>query len=84
MENITYVPLDIILTGRKIQSVIRENGCRVRELQALLNLSCPQPIYRWINGKTLPSVDHLYMMHRVFGIHMEDMLVAKDVEKERK
>jgi len=53
----------------------------VRELQALLKLSCPQPIYRWMKGRALPTVDHLYMMHRVFGVHMEDMLVAKDVGK---
>ena len=52
------------------------------ELQLLLHLSCPQPIYRWINGKTLPTVDNLYMMHRVFGMHMEDMLVARDVGKD--
>ena len=82
MEKITYTQIDIILTGRKIQSVIRENGCKVRQLQEILKLSCPQPIYRWINGKTLPTVDNLYMMHRVFGMHMEDMLVARDVGKD--
>ena len=44
----------------------------------MLNLSCPQPVYRWMNGQALPSIDNLYMMHRILGIHMEEMLVARD------
>ncbi|MCI9127807.1 MAG: helix-turn-helix transcriptional regulator [Eubacterium sp.] len=82
MEKVAYTQIDIVLTGRKIHSVLLENGCKVRQLQEILKLSCPQPIYRWINGKTLPTVDNLYMMHRVFGMHMEDMLVARDVGKD--
>jgi hypothetical protein len=35
-----------------------------------------------MKGKILPSVDNLYMMHRIFGVHMEDMLVARDMGKE--
>ena len=82
MEKVAYTQIDIVLTGRKIHSVLLENGCKVRQLQEILKLSCTQPIYRWINGKTLPTVDNLYMMHRVFGMHMEDMLVARDVGKD--
>ena len=44
----------------------------------MLNLSCPNPIYRWMKGQALPSIDNLYMIHRIFDVHMEDMLVAKD------
>ena len=82
MEKVAYTQIDIVLTGRKIHSVLLENGCKVRQLQEILKLSCPQPIYRWINGKTLPTVDNLYMMHMVFGMHMEDMIVARDVGKD--
>ena len=83
MEKIIYTSIDIVLTGRKIHSVLHEKGCSVRELQELLHLSCLQPVYRWMKGKTLPSVDNLYMMHRIFGIHMEDMLVAREMEKKQ-
>ena len=82
MEKIAYTQLDIIMSGEKIHSIIIERGYKVRELQELLNLSCPQPIYRWMKGQALPSVDHLYMMHRIFDVHMEDLLVARDVGKD--
>ena len=78
MEEIKYTTLDAVLTGRKIKRILTEKGCSVRNLQAMLNLSCPQPVYRWMNGQALPSIDNLYMMHRILGIHMEEMLVARD------
>ena len=50
-------------------------GCSVRDIQEYLQLSCPQPIYRWFQGRILPSVDHLYMLSRLFQVHMEDLLI---------
>lgn len=32
--------------------------------------------------KNIANSNNLYMMHRVFGMHMEDMLVARDVGKD--
>ncbi len=46
MEKVTYTQIDIALTGRKIHGVLLENGCKVRKLQEILKLSCPQPVYR--------------------------------------
>lgn len=78
MEKTTYTTLDAVLTGRKIKGLLTERGHSVREIQMMLNLSCLQPVYRWMNGQALPSIDNLYMLHRILEIHMEDMLVAKD------
>lgn len=78
MDEISYITLDAVLTGKKIKRTLTEKGCSVRKLQKMLKLSCPQPVYRWLNGQAFPSIDHLYMMHRIFGVHMEDMLVARD------
>lgn len=58
-KSVTYSALDVVLTGKRIDSLIKDNECSVRELQMILNLSCPQSIYRWIRGRTLPSVDNL-------------------------
>lgn len=71
------IVLDAVLTGKKIHEVIHESGCSVKELQGMLGLSCPRPIYRWMNGKILPSVDNLYRLGKIFKMHMEDMLVEK-------
>lgn len=71
------VAIDLILTGQRIRSVISESRYSVKEIQEILNLSCPQPVYRWMHGYVLPSVDNLYMLSRLFDVHMEDLLVGK-------
>ena len=54
---------------------IRSAGLAIISVK-YLHLSCPQPVYRWLRGKTLPSVDHLYALSRLFGVHMEDLLAG--------
>lgn len=73
-----FVSLDIILTGQRIHSVIKDSGYSIRQIQEMLSLSCPQPVYRWIHGSALPSVDNLYRLSKIFQIHMEDLLVEVD------
>lgn len=67
--------LDAVQTGRKIDSAIKQSGYSIRELQEMLGLSCPQPIYRWIRGRTLPSIDNLYMLSRILEVPMDELLV---------
>ena len=77
-----YTSLDMIQTGKKIHYIFIKNGCTVKDIQCFLNLACPQSIYRWIKGQTLPSIDNLYKMAEIFQIHMEDMLVAKHCDRD--
>lgn len=76
----TFTTLDAVLTGKEIGNAIKRSGYSIKELQGLLGLSCPQPIYRWIRGRTLPSIDNLYMLSRILGVHMEDLLVPMDAD----
>ncbi len=80
--DINMIVLDVTLTGKKMHEVIHKSGYSIKELQGMLGLSCPQPIYRWMQGKILPSVENLYKMHRIFGVHMEDMLAGSGGEWE--
>lgn len=73
----TLTTLDVVLTGRKIDHAIKQGSYSINELQGMLGLSCPQPIYRWIKGQTMPSIDNLYMLSRILGVPMEDLLVPR-------
>ena len=73
----TYPNIDMIETGLKLKRYMDQTGMSVKDIQNILHLSCPQPIYRWINGKVLPSVDHLLMLSELFDVHMEELLVKK-------
>lgn len=75
----TYPNIDMDKTGLQLKKYIEHAGLCVKDIQDYLHLSCPQPIYRWMNGKILPSVDHLFMLSELFGVHMEELLVKKQI-----
>ena len=79
-KNRNYVSIDMEQTGRILRQKIRQKGYSVKDIQKLLHLSCPQPVYRWFKGQILPSVDHLYVLSRVLSCHMEELLVEKREE----
>ena len=70
-----YENIDMKKTGILLKETIEKTGYTVKDIQKIVHLSCPQPIYRWFKGMILPSVDHLYVLSRLLKIHMEDLLV---------
>ena len=74
----SYPNIDLQRTGQKMKRMLETAGYTPRMLQEYLHLSCVQPIYRWYKGLILPSVDHLFMLSELLGVHMEDFLVKKN------
>lgn len=73
----SYPNIDMQKTGKRIRHFIDTASYNPRMIQEYLHLSCVQPIYRWYKGSILPSVDHLFMLSELLGVHMEDLLVKK-------
>lgn len=61
LKNI-YPNINMKKTGLLLKQKMEQAGYSVKDVQKLLMLSCPQPIYRWFKGQVLPSVDHLYVL----------------------
>lgn len=74
----SYSGINLYATGRHMKKLIEQSGYSVRDIQHMLHLSCPQPIYRWLKGQVLPTVDHLYLMAGILHVHMEELLVPQD------
>lgn len=70
----TYPSVDIKRTGQRIKELMVMNDLTVTDVQEYLCLSCVQSIYRWINGKTLPSVDNLYALSELFHTSIDDII----------
>jgi len=73
-----YPNIDLERTGHRLKRMIANAGYSVKDIQEYLHLSCPQPVYRWFKGKTLPTVDHLYALSQLLKVHMEELLVPKN------
>ena len=63
-------------TGRKLRRLMNWRGVTVKEIQEEMGLESPQAIYKWLNGRALPSTENLLILSRLLNISMEDVLAA--------
>lgn len=61
--------------GRKIKKLLFENGYTVKDVQSARGFENPQSIYKWISGKSLPSLDNFIILSRLLHTSIEDILV---------
>ncbi len=69
--------IDMEKTGARLKYLITSAGYSVKNIQEYLQLSCPQPVYRWFKGKVMPSLEHLYALSVLLGVHMEDLIIME-------
>lgn len=72
--------VDVQATGKRIRELRKARGISVREIQVCLGLNAPQAVYNWQRGKSLPSIDLLILLSKIFGVPMEEILVIKNKE----
>ena len=62
--------------GHRLRALMEQHELTVKDLQKILGLSCPQTIYHWLNGDSLPTIDHLYNLSRHFDICIDELLLG--------
>ena len=75
MEQIPNI--DMIATGQNIIRLREQNHLTVKDLQDIFGFTTPQAIYKWQQGATLPSIDNLLVLAKVFHVRIEEILVMK-------
>ena len=71
-----YLSIQQEETGRKIKKLLFENGYTVKDVQSAMGFENPQSIYKWISGKSLPSLDNFIILSRMLHTSIEDILVV--------
>ena len=69
--------IDMVQTGKNIKRLCRVRKISVRELQKYLHLTCIQTVYRWFEGRALPSIDNLLALSRLFGVPIEGIIAER-------
>ena len=62
-------------TGKKIKRLLKDNGYTVKDVQNVMGFENPQAVYKWLAGRSLPSLDNLIILSRILNISIEDILV---------
>ena len=74
----TLPAIDMVRTGCNIARLRKASGLSVRDLQRILGFTTPQAIYKWQQGRALPTLDNLVALAAVFGVKIDDILVYQD------
>ena len=62
-------------TGNNIRKLLSENGYTVKDVQNAMGFENPQAVYKWISGKSLPSLDNIVILSILLHTSIEDILV---------
>ena len=68
--------IDMKRTGTNIETLRRQRGLSVRELQDILGFATPQAIYKWQHGDCLPTIDNLVVLSAVFSVPIERIVAV--------
>ncbi|MBR5667033.1 MAG: helix-turn-helix transcriptional regulator [Lachnospiraceae bacterium] len=71
-----YVSIRLPETGNHIKQLLKTNGYTVKDVQSAMGFENPQAIYKWMSGKSLPSLDNLVILSKILHSSMEDILVV--------
>lgn len=75
------IVIDLKKTGENIKKLMETHDLSAKDVAEELNLAGVQAIYRWIHGETLPQIDHLVMLTRLFGVScIDDILIKKEIK----
>lgn len=70
-----YLSIQPEKTGKRIKQLLAEKGYTIREIQGAFGFENPQAIYKWISGKSLPSIDNFVILSKLLHTTIEDILV---------
>ena len=66
--------INLPMTGAKINLLRKKANISVKEIQEVFGFSTPQAIYKWIHGRSLPTVDNLIILAEIFNVTVDDIL----------
>ena len=73
-----YLSIEPEKTGKKIKKLLDASGYTVRDVQRLMGFNNPQAIYKWLSGKSLPSIDNFVILSRLLHTSIDNLLVVDE------
>ena len=57
---------------------MKSNGYTVKDIQEVMGFENPQAVYKWLSGKSLPSLENLLILSKLLNISIENILVIDE------
>ena len=66
--------INVEKTGAQLKIITKEKGYEVKDLMTLTGYSS-QAVYKWFNGKSLPSIDTFVVLSQALNMNINELLV---------
>lgn len=73
-----YLSIQQQETGENIRRLLKSNGYTVKDIQEVMGFENPQAVYKWLSGKSLPSLENLLILSKLLNISIENILVIDE------
>ena len=70
--------INMTATGLNIKSLIKANGLKVAEIQAIYGFNTPQSIFKWMHGEAMPSIDNLVILAHILGVSIDKIIIINE------
>lgn len=67
--------IDMNATGKNIKKMMDDKNMTVKDMQNIFGFTTGQAIYKWIAGKTLPSIDNMVVIAMIFDRKIDDIII---------
>lgn len=78
-----YPVLSAKATGARIKELRKEKHLKVGDVSQFMGFESDQAVYKWQRGESLPTVDNLYALGKLFGISVDEILRGNLEEDEK-
>lgn len=72
-----YPVLDMVATGARIKELRKEHHLTVEQIADYMGFDTGQAVYKWQRGESLPTVDNLFALSRLFQTTIDDILIER-------
>ena len=73
-----YITIDPEATGRNIRVLMTQNGYDIDDVREACGNVSAQAVYKWLSGKSLPSLDNLKALSLALKTTMQSILVTDE------
>ena len=70
--------INMTATSLNIKSLIKANGLKVAEIQAIYGFNTPQSIFKWMRGEAMPSIDNLVILAHILGVSIDKIIIINE------
>ena len=73
------IRVDMVRTGQNICRAMEDHGVRASDIMEACGFTTRNAVYRWMNGKSLPTIDNMVILAYMVETALQDLIATEDI-----